>query len=294
MNSQIMQRLIPAVLGGFLIGSSLIASAEEIAQPGVIRITDSRPKGMPLHNVGYGHKRKGEFHPMPGYGDGSAYGVSGGCPHCKGSGCPHCFGNCPSGHCKHGGKHGCHYGYCHLKGKLHGMFQEHYCCHAPDYGFSAPGKSPIYRQSVQYNQYFPNAWYGTPGGSIAPGVVYPTVYMPTDTTQLGYYYQHVPFWMPNPNALPPRPIPAQWHVLNPAPGFGWGAGWGGGSCPPGNGVMNGTVTTVPMNGDQPTPITTPLPTVVEPAPVPVQEDAPAPVPDASAQNQQIRRANLQN
>src|SRR5690606_22022975 len=38
------------------------------------------------------------------------------------------------------------------------------------------------------------------------------VYMPTDTTQLGYYYQHVPYWLPRPNAVPPAPRPADWHV----------------------------------------------------------------------------------
>ena len=35
--------------------------------------------------------------------------------------------------------------------------------------------------------------------------------MPTDTTQLGYYYQTVPRWHPNPNMVPPAPNPRQWH-----------------------------------------------------------------------------------
>jgi hypothetical protein len=33
--------------------------------------------------------------------------------------------------------------------------------------------------------------------------------MPTDTTQLGYYYQHAPAWRPAP--APGAPIPSQWH-----------------------------------------------------------------------------------
>jgi hypothetical protein len=50
------------------------------------------------------------------------------------------------------------------------------------------------------------------------------VYQPTDTTQLGFYYQHVPFWMPDPSRLPPRPIPAQWNITAPA---GQGYNYGG-------------------------------------------------------------------
>ena len=57
-------------------------------------------------------------------------------------------------------------------------------------------------------------WYGA--GADYSGSYAPMVYQPTDTTQLGYYYQHVPFWQPMPNRLPPRPIPAQWHITAPA------------------------------------------------------------------------------
>jgi hypothetical protein len=37
----------------------------------------------------------------------------------------------------------------------------------------------------------------------------PHIYMPTDTTQLGYYYQHAPAWTPAPP--PGAPIPSHWH-----------------------------------------------------------------------------------
>lgn len=100
-------------------------------------------------------------------------------------------------------------------GHGHGKFKEHYCTHSPDHGYSIPGKWPIHRRGVEYQQLFPNAYYSVYGG--APGAVAaPQVYTPTDTTQLGYYYQHVPFWQPQPNPLPPRPIPAQWHHYAPA------------------------------------------------------------------------------
>lgn len=279
MTSHTLQPLFRAVLGGFLIGSSLIGHAQDNSTVGVVRITDARPRGVPVQNAGFSHKVKGDYQSFSG-----GYGY--GCPHCNGGGCPQCNGGCPSGHGKH-----CHLGHC-----LHGKFREHYCSHSPDYGFAIPGKNPIYRRGVQYNQYFPSGWYGTANGGIAAGMTYPTIYQPTDTTQLGFYYQHVPFWQPNPNALPPRPIPAQWHSLTPVAHKHWnGAGWGGGYCPPGNagwvdgGTTNATPTPMPADG-QPTTPQAPSATDQPPMPVP-QEDAPAP--NDAAQGLQIRRANYQ-
>src|SRR5690606_14167039 len=34
--------------------------------------------------------------------------------------------------------------------------------------------------------------------------------MPTDTTQLGYYYQRAPQWMPTPGMIPPPPWPSNY------------------------------------------------------------------------------------
>lgn len=114
------------------------------------------------------------------------------CPTCQQNGysgsyvssgnyCP--GGNCPPGH--HGG-----------------LFHHH------DQGFSVPVKQPIYRTPVAYQHWLRDnsapAGYG--GGPTAP-----IVYMPTDTTQLGYYYQHVPTWRPQPGRIPPTPYPAEWH-----------------------------------------------------------------------------------
>lgn len=81
---------------------------------------------------------------------------------------------------------------------------------APDYGWSEPGKWPIVRQSPVYNKYTPDVWYGTGKAGQQVAQHYPVVATPTDTTQLGYYYQTVPQWQPNPGMLPPPPNPRQW------------------------------------------------------------------------------------
>ncbi|MEX0703237.1 MAG: hypothetical protein WD069_14180 [Planctomycetales bacterium] len=78
----------------------------------------------------------------------------------------------------------------------------------PDYGFSRPVKQPIYRLPVNYTNYWPNYWYGLPRlAGAQPAAVYPQIAMPTDTTQLGSYYQRVPQWMPTPGMIPPDPWP---------------------------------------------------------------------------------------
>jgi hypothetical protein len=66
---------------------------------------------------------------------------------------------------------------------------------------------------VLYQRYWPHAGHGHGGGGYggANKPYYPMVYMPTDTTQLGYYYQRVPFWRPNPAMTPPVPWPGRWH-----------------------------------------------------------------------------------
>jgi hypothetical protein len=40
----------------------------------------------------------------------------------------------------------------------------------------------------------------------------PAVAVPTDTTQLGYYYNQVPTWQPKPNMIPGIPNPDSWHI----------------------------------------------------------------------------------
>ena len=87
----------------------------------------------------------------------------------------------------------------------------------PDYGWQAPIGYPVQRARLPYNRYYPSQWYGLPG-SQKPRVA-PTVFMPTDTTQLGYYYQHVPTWQPAPpGSFPPAPDPRVLHRTEQAQG----------------------------------------------------------------------------
>jgi len=153
---------------------------EDDSSVGIVRISDGRSRtGV----------QPASFHGHGGYGYGNA--GYGGCP----------YGGCPNPYCQPGAG-----AYC-LP-----MFRESYCKHSPDYGYSPPAKYPLHRRGVQYTSNFPAHWYGTPGGCYVGA---PMVYQPTDTTQLGYSYQHVPFWQPTPGMLPQRPIPAQWHRTAP-------------------------------------------------------------------------------
>jgi hypothetical protein len=235
--------------------AALTACAQDANTPGIVRISDSRPRLA---------VQPASFH---GRHQAAVYGSSGDCP----------TGDCPNGHCHHGHGYGC--------------FQESYCKKSPDYGYSPPAKYPLHRRGVQYNTYFPNQWYGLPGGGTAGG--YPMVYQATDTTQLGFYYQHVPYWQPNPNMLPQRPVPAQWHIVAPPYNANLFANQGGipgtmgANCP----IEYGTVT--PIQNGIPAPVEN-----MNEAPVPVK-----PVPAASlpplpreiqntADSEHIRRAGF--
>lgn len=208
---------------------------------GIVRITDAKPAGVQPA----GHK--GEYHSAP-MGMDYGYSMDGSCPHCQSGG-------------KHGGK-GC-------------KFCEHYCTHSACHGYSIPGKWPIQRRGVQYQSLYPMAWYGTPEWNNMPIQAAPMVYQPTDTTQLGFYYQHVPFWQPQPNPLPQRPVPAEWHRYAPvvyASQFQNGytkGGWGmNGDCP----VYFETVTPTTTSPTQS------APTELQPVPQPMPEPPPAPAP----------------
>lgn len=181
------QLTLPCLLaGGMLWASAGLASAQSADPSGIIRITDSPEAAQEAAN-----------------GNGKAA-----CP--NGEVCP------PGVHYGHG--HHYYHGHCH-----------HHCSHtvhrmldwlnphgagtrSPDHGWCPPAKRPIYRQDVVYQKMFPDAWTGmeAPEASGLPRP--PVVYMPTDTTQLGYYSQKVPYWQPNQAMSPPAPVPSQWHV----------------------------------------------------------------------------------
>lgn len=83
-------------------------------------------------------------------------------------------------------------------------------CEPPTTGWVPPGRYIMHRHWVPYYKFFPNSWTGTP--TPAPQLRLPMVYMPTDTTQLGYYYQHVPHWHAYSGMTPPVPRPMDWHA----------------------------------------------------------------------------------
>lgn len=81
-----------------------------------------------------------------------------------------------------------------------------------------PAIHPAVRIPVGYQQWLPEVPYGDPRFGVPAGFpVAPMVYMPTDTTQLGYYYQRVPTWIPLPHMLPPPPYPSQYHRIDRPP-----------------------------------------------------------------------------
>ncbi|MBC8116004.1 MAG: hypothetical protein H7062_16575 [Candidatus Saccharimonas sp.] len=227
------------------------ASAQDTNLPGIVRITDRRPGTAVQPASFHGHRQA------------AVYGSSGDCP----------TGDCPNGHCHHG----------------YGCFQESYCKKSPDYGYSPPAKYPLHRRGVEYNAYFPHQWYGLPGGGLAGG--YPMVYQPTDTTQLGFTYQHVPYWQPNPNMVPQRPVPAHWHIVAPPYQANLFANWGGGAmganCPYDYG------TAAPLQNSTPTPVEN-----LDGAPMPIKPAPEASLPPSpreiqnSAESEHIRRAGL--
>jgi hypothetical protein len=151
------------------------------------------------------------------------------------------------------------------------------CFLNPTRGFQPYASAPVYREAVVYYRYWPDKWYGDPTFNLRP--MFPQVYMPTDTTQQGFYYARVPQWMPNPNMYPPAPRPEDWHrhVVY--------AGAGGGAC--GNvGAATEIGTPVPASG-QPTPA---QPGSGVPAPPP-PADAPVPQRSAMMQNDAVQPAS---
>ncbi|MAT16852.1 MAG: hypothetical protein CMJ46_16455 [Planctomyces sp.] len=105
-------------------------------------------------------------------------------------GCPNgeCYGGCEEGGCA---KDGC------------------FNMYPADAGWGRPIRNYIEHVPVSYLKRWPDRVHGIhhPG----PMKMYPIVYQPTDTTQLGFTYQRVPTWQPKPWMVPPMPIPSQWH-----------------------------------------------------------------------------------
>ena len=92
----------------------------------------------------------------------------------------------------------------------------------PDAGWQVPVAYPVQREVYRYGSWYPHQWYGLPGSQKTR--VAPHVFMPTDTTQLGYYHQQVPTWQPAPaGVFPAAPDPRVLHHTAQAGGPGIGA-----------------------------------------------------------------------
>lgn len=115
-----------------------------------------------------------------------------------------------------------------------------------------------------YSRMFPAKWTGENRG-LDPSFRHPLIYMPTDTTQLGYYYQHVPFWRSAANMIPPVPQPAEWHTPDTGVTF---TGYEDVAVPSGYGASCPQEMIVGAAGETAYPSAQPVPPVVSPTPVP--------------------------
>jgi hypothetical protein len=114
-------------------------------------------------------------------------------------------GNCAGGHCWHPGCLRCQ----------HGLVQGNSFVRPP-------AVWPVASTPNTYQYYWSPQLMGVPIANVQPAAVYPMIYHPTDTTQLGFSYQHVPRWGFRPQMLPPAPTP-NWPLgQHTAYGSGYG------------------------------------------------------------------------
>ncbi len=178
------------------------------------------------------------------------------------------YSNCPNGNCNNGGGWGwnrwggnCNNGSCSTcnGGGLFGCG-----CHHGLAGGNGWVRPPavwgLARTPNMYNYYWTAQLAGQP---TAPGPVYPMVYQPTDTSQMGFYYQSVPRWYYRPSMLPPAPAPYWPLGMNTA----YGAGYTGFDGNYANGGPVAAPGTAPV---------APAPVVAPPPPVEPQVNVPGP------------------
>jgi len=190
-------------------------------------------------------------------------------------------GSCPDGNCQTGGGMWGRGNGLGLRGwgggacSSCGLFGCQGCLHGLAQGNAfvrPPAVWPVARTPNTYQHY----WAPQLMGVQPPAVAYPMIYHPTDTTQLGFSYQHVPRWGYRTDMLPPAPVP-NWPLgLHTAYGNGFGGGFGGNcpNCDYGPGIVTSTpnTTTTPNNVVQ-SPVDVASP--VTPAPIPLDTNTPA-------------------
>lgn len=73
-----------------------------------------------------------------------------------------------------------------------------------------PVLPPVQRHQKVYTRYWADHVTRNSGSAVrtAPAPSYPMIHTPTDTTQLGYSYVHVPYFYFRPEMLPPAPGPS--------------------------------------------------------------------------------------
>lgn len=126
-----------------------------------------------------------------------------------------------------------------------------------------PAVWPLARSSNTYQHY----WAPQLVGAEVPPVAYPMIYHPTDTTQLGFGYRHVPRWGYRPDMLPPAPVP-YWPMGAGAVyggGFGYGAaGYGGDVVYSAAAPNNGAIAQGPVPSNSPVTPAQPRTAVAQP------------------------------
>ena len=193
--------LCAALLGG-VAGLAGTAVADDAAadSEGVVRLGDATTNS-PVTPVGH----RGDCQSCQTCETCPSYGSCPDCPSCR---------TCPLATLKQGWECGCPNGTscrdC-IGDKLRCLFGVYGgCSHSPGEGYVTPGRRPIWDMSLPIQTMWSGQWTCGKGG--AHPSTRPPVYMPTDTTQLGYSYSHVPYWMPKAGMVPPVPNPSDYHV----------------------------------------------------------------------------------
>ncbi|NQV24001.1 MAG: hypothetical protein HQ518_06495 [Rhodopirellula sp.] len=193
MTIRVLRTSVLAVLGFGLLGSAVQANDAD----GIARVShtvshpqyQNPPQGQYYVANAYGHRPRQE--PNPTYWTWMPLPFHGCCNYCADANCP--------------GKKGFW-----TFPAVRWVLDPDYYAVSPDYGWSPPARVPVRRQNVTYQNYGPNTWGGN-GAASQTAQRSQIIATPTDTTQLGYYYQHVPTWQPK-NILPVPPHPQHWHT----------------------------------------------------------------------------------
>lgn len=197
MTIRVLRTSILAVLGFGILGSAaMVTDAVAAGADGIARVSHSmshpqyqQPAAGPYYVASTWGNRHRRQQPNPTYWTWMPLPFHGCCDYCADANCP--------------GKKGFW-----TFPAVRWVLDPDYYTVSPDYGWSPPGKVPIRRSNVTYQNWGPNQWNSYAGMSKKRA---PIIATPTDTTQLGYYYQHVPTWQSK-NILPVPPHPRHWHT----------------------------------------------------------------------------------